>query len=366
MDAEFPYTRLRARSGAAGVSAESPSLRGYDGEVPRPSAPPLAPGLVVLGLALLASGCGSGRSAEGSRREHPDPAVTPFVDEASRAELAPARQAGGGIELVLIPAGRFTMGADDGPPNERPPHEVELSRPFYMSRHPITQEQFARFVDATGYQTTAERDGGAKVWVGDGWRTDPSASWRTVFPGARRPVVAVTWNDATAFCDWLTRHEREAGRIEDGDRYRLPTEAQWEWAARAGTTDRHVGTDRESEVCRFGNVPDRAADAAGFGRAFVDCDDGVGVGTSEVGRYAPNPWGLHDMVGNVWEWVRDGHGPYSAEPLVDPEGPADAPLRTVRGGSWSGKLSGVRIAHRDGYPPDLRGGAVGFRVVLSG
>ncbi len=288
----------------------------------------------------------------------------PVVDEASRAGLPPTRDTDAGLTLVLVPAGRFIMGAEDGPSNERPRHEVELTRALYMSRVPVTQEAFARFVEATGYRTTAEQGGGAKVWVGDGWRTDPAASWRTVFVGPQRPVVAVTWHDAVAFCEWLTSHEHEAGRIDRAERFALPTEAQWEWAARAGTSHRYVGTDREAEVCRYGNVPDRSADAEGLGRPFVDCDDGMGLGTREVGRYAPNDWGLYDMVGNVWEWVRDGHGPYPAGRQIDPEGPADAPQRTVRGGSWSGKRSGIRVAHRDGYPPTLRGGAVGFRVVL--
>ena len=177
-------------------------------------------------------------------------------------------------------------------------------------------------------------------------------------------MVAVTWNDAVAFCEWLTKSERESGALAANEIYRLPTEAQWEWAARAGTTHAYSGTADRARVCEYGNVPDRAADDAGFGRSFVPCNDSVGIGTSEVGSFSPNAWGLYDMMGNVLEWVRDGYGGYHREPQLDPTGREEADKRVVRGGSWSGKISGLRVSHREGYGPDLRGGAVGFRIVL--
>ena len=266
--------------------------------------------------------------------------------------------------LVLIPAGEFTMGSADGQPNERPTHRVRITAPFYLGKHEVTQAEFRRFVEATHYKTTAERDGGTKVWTGRHWEVDESASWKSVFVGARRPVVAVTWHDAVAFCVWLTETERKAGRLATNERYRLPTEAQWEWAARAGTTKAYFGTDDRAHVCTYGNVPDRAADDAGLGRSFVPCNDEVGIGTAQVGSFSANAWGLHDMMGNVWEWVRDGYGPYRLEAQLDPSVVEHTSKRVVRGGSWSGKLSGLRVTHRDGYVPDLRGGAVGFRVVL--
>ncbi|MEM6990548.1 MAG: formylglycine-generating enzyme family protein [Myxococcota bacterium] len=308
----------------------------------------LGPPLVAV---LLALGCAP----------RPD---TPTVAEATRRGLPPERSNAIGMALVLVPAGEFTMGTDDGHPNERPAHRVRITQPYYLGKHEVTQAEFRRFVEATSYKTTAERDGGAKVWTDGKWAVDEAASWKSVFVGARRPVVAVTWHDAVAFCEWLTASERRAGSLRPGESYALPTEAQWEWAARAGTDKRYFGTADRAEVCTFGNVPDRAADDAGFGRSFVPCNDNVGIGTAEVGAFSANAWGLHDMMGNVWEWVRDGYGTYHREAQLDPDGRLEADKRVVRGGSWSGKISGLRVTHRDGYVPDLRGGAVGFRVVL--
>ena len=299
--------------------------------------------------------------AAGSCATTPD---SPATVVESRRGLPPERTSTLGTRLVLVPAGEFTMGSDSGPIDERPAHRVRISRPFYLAMHEVTQAEFERFVEATGHVTTAEREGGTKVWAEGQWEVDPNATWRTIFPGPRRPVVAVTWNDALAFCEWLTQQERDAGVLAPGEAYRLPTEAQWEWAARAGTSHSYSGTADRADVCQYGNVPDRAADDAGLGRSFVPCNDGVGIGTANVGAFAPNAWGLHDMTGNVQELVRDGYAPYRSDPALDPLGPGDAELRVVRGGSWSGKLSGLRVTHREGYGAELRGGSVGFRVAL--
>lgn len=224
--------------------------------------------------------------------------------------------------------------------------------PTFLAATELPRSAFAAFVDATGHVTTAERSGGAKVWSTDRWKMDPDASWRTVFPGPSHPVTAVSWHDAVAFCQWLTEHERAEGTLPEGWAYRLPTDAEWELGARAGTHSVYSGTDTDAEACRFANVPDQSAAAEGLGRPVLSCDDGVGIGTSEVGRYEPNAWGLHDMTGNVWEWT-------SSSPRGDPD------RRMMRGGSWSGRLDGLRIDRHDLYPPDLRGGAIGFRVLLA-
>lgn len=232
------------------------------------------------------------------------------------------------------------------------PSPSPSSPTYWLATTELPQSAFATFVSATAHLTTAERSGGAKVWTGDGWAMDPTASWRTVFPGPSHPVVAVSWHDAVAFCEWLTEHERAQGELPEGLVYRLPTDAEWEHAARAGTHRVYAGTDSDADVCRYANVPDQSAAAEGLGRRVLPCDDGVGIGTAEVGRYEPNAWGLHDMTGNVWEWTQS-------------PAPADPSQRTMRGGSWSGRLDGLRIDGRDVYPPDLRGGAIGFRVVLA-
>ncbi len=323
------------------------------------AAQPRAPSRRRLALLLavaLSSACGSRPDGEG------------FVIEAisTRDQLAELTTHLGAA-LVRIPAGSFPMGADDPEADdaERPVHRVQLSAPFYMARHELTQAEFAAFVEATGHVTTAEREGGAKVWTGDAWVMDPKASWRSVFPGDDRPVVAVSWSDATAFCAWLTETDRASGALPPGEVYRLPTEAEWEWAARAGEPTRYPGANTDQKTCRFGNVPDATADAAGLGRPVMPCADGVALGTAPVGRYAANAWGLHDMMGNVWEWVHDAYAPYPADAQgarVDPVARGES-RRVVRGGSWSGKLHGLRATHRDGYPPSLRGGAIGFRIV---
>jgi len=269
-----------------------------------------------------------------------------------------------GLELRLIPPGSFVMGSSDGPANERPVHEARISSPYYIGVTEVTQQQFAAFIAETGHVTTAEKNGGAKVWRQGAWVMDPEATYRNVFPGALRPVVAVSFDDAEAFCKWLTIKERQAGTISIAAEFRLPTETEWEYAARAGTNSRWSGTNEIEALCQYANVPDRSADRAGLGRKFISCDDGVALETAEVAHYRPNAFGLYDMSGNVWEWTQDRLGPYSSQTTVDGKGPAAGEERVVRGGSWSGDLHGLHVTHRDGYPPDLRGGAIGFRVAL--
>ena len=315
----------------------------------------------------LVAGCGSS-APEGA-------SGPPRAPLESSVGLAPVVRTGVGVELLLVPPGDFKRGSEEGPDNERPVRRVRITRPYYMGRTEVTQGQFGRFVAETGYRTTAERGGGAKVWRGKAWVLDPSASFRTVFPGEDRPAVAVSWDDAVAFCAWLTERERSARTIGPTQVIRLPTEAEWEYAARAGTRERYAGTDRDEDVCRHGNGPDEAAAREGLGRHALPCDDGVGIGTAPVGRYMPNALGLYDMSGNVWEWVADRYGPYPGGEglVVNPTGPVagegegegEKDLRVMRGGSWSGKTHGLQVSHRDGYPPSLNGGAIGFRVAMS-
>jgi formylglycine-generating enzyme required for sulfatase activity len=246
-----------------------------------------------------------------------------------------------GCGLVLPPVRKTTVGIDLVP---IPPGDV------YIGRTEVTQGQFAQFVKDTGYRTQAEEGGGAKVWRGHEWVMDPAANYRNVFPGEDRPVVAVSYDDAFAFTWWLTHHERSAGTISQDELIRMPSGEQWERAARGGTRNRYAGTNRAKELCAYGNVPDASAAAAGLGREVMPCDDGVGIGTAKVASYKPNGFGLFDMSGNVWEWVSE---------------PGGGNTLTVRGGSWSGSLSGLLVTHHDAYPPSLRGGAIGFRVAMT-
>jgi formylglycine-generating enzyme required for sulfatase activity len=208
----------------------------------------------------------------------------------------------------------------------------------------VTVGQFRRFVAAAGYRTEAERDGrGGWGWdqKQGKWVQDPKFTWRS--PGFEQtdehPVVNVTWNDATAFCEWLSWLERMT--------YRLPTQTEWEYACRAGATTRYSFGDAAAKLGEYawftGNSDDR---------------------THPVGRKKPNGWGLFDMHGNVWEWCSDGYAAdyYRQSPVDDPPGPLRAPERVMRGGGWDGGLRSARSTYRYGDAPVYRSYDLGFRV----
>jgi formylglycine-generating enzyme required for sulfatase activity len=271
-----------------------------------------------------------------------------------------------GMKLVRVPKGKFIMGS---PPTEavrednEPEHEVEFTRPFYLGKYEVTRGEFAAFVKATGYRTDAEHDGqGGGVVGADGYK--PDYTWRS--PGweqtERHPVVNVSWNDAVAFCDWLSRKE--------GKTYRLPTEAEWEYSCRAGTRTRfHSGEDDET-LAQVANV----ADASGKRRFphwtwAIKADDGYAF-TAPVGQFRANDFGLHDMHGNVWEWCQDCYAAayYKSSPRNDPQGPdlGGGAKRVLRGGGWN---DCPRFYHRSAFRggwhgPTFRTYNTGFRVVL--
>ena len=201
--------------------------------------------------------------------------------------------------MVVIPAGTFQMGClnDDGDcaDNEKPVHEVRIGRPFALGVREVTREEFGRFVDATGRSMgnscyVVEDDGDWVIQSGRGWRS----------PGFRQsgshPVVCASWDDAKAYAAWLSR--------ETGEMYRLPSESEWEYAARAGTaTKYHFGSD-SSRLCRWGNGADLTAKEEYSDWMIANCRDGH-VHTAPTGSFEANGFGLHDMHGNVWEWVED-------------------------------------------------------------
>jgi formylglycine-generating enzyme required for sulfatase activity len=255
-----------------------------------------------------------------------------------------------GMKLKLIPAGEFLMGSPESDPdakdNEKPQHRVRITQPFYLGLHPVTRGQFRRFVEATGYQTEAEKDGkggwGRDAAAGQ-WVRDPKFTWRSVgFDQTDdHPVVNVSWNDATAFSDWLSRQE--------GQEYRLPTEAEWEYACRAGTTTRFS----------FGADEDALGQYAWYSANSKDR-------THPVGEKKPNAFGLNDMHGNVWEWCWDGYDAayYQKSPAVDPRGPDPASDRVLRGGGWSYVPRFARSAYRNRNVPGHRSDYLGFRLAL--
>jgi formylglycine-generating enzyme required for sulfatase activity/tRNA A-37 threonylcarbamoyl transferase component Bud32 len=274
-----------------------------------------------------------------------------------------------GMKLVLIPAGKFIMGSpqrEEGRyDNEGPQHEVEISRPIYMGAYPVTKGQFAAFVEAKQYKTEPESDGKGGRGYNAATRTleqDPKYTWKhTGFAQSDdHPVVNLTWNDATAFCDWLSKRE--------GKTYSLPTEAEWEYACRAGTKTRFWCGDADASLKGNANVPDASLKGkldADYAKpySFVSWDDSFPF-TSPVGRFNPNPWGLYDMSGNVWQWCSDWIGPMPGGPLKDPTGPESGPGRVLRGGTWLDELRYCRSANRYSEPPGVRFDNIGFRVVL--
>ena len=255
---------------------------------------------------------------------------------------------------MLIEPGEFVMGSRETPEtvarvfreqaslfqDEHPQHRVRVSQPFYMGATEVTWNQFRQFVEATGYKTDAERDGKG----GDGF--DPSASarledsqkftsWRNPKHqnyDTSHPVVLVSWNDAQAFCNWRTK--------EEGVRYRLPTEAEWEYAARAGTNTRYwTGSDPES-MSNAANGPDATyreheqRRGSRLSYTTLRYRDGF-VDTAPVASFRPNPFGLYDIHGNVWEWCADSYdaNAYRRHLAEDPV-MTGTDLRVMRGGCY--------------------------------
>jgi formylglycine-generating enzyme required for sulfatase activity len=272
-----------------------------------------------------------------------------------------------GMNLKLNPAGEFLMGSPGSDlvasNDEKPQHRVRITQPFYLGIHQVTRGQFRRFVDASGYKTEAEKDrkGG---WCWDAgatkWVQDPKYTWRS--PGFdqtdEHPVVNVSWNDVEAFCNALSQKEGlspfstikgQTVSVPDwnGPGYRLPTEAEWEYACRAGSQTRYCFGDDEKTLGEyawyFANSGDR---------------------THPVGEKKPNAFGLHDMHGNVWEWCWDGYDAdyYRQSPAADPRGSDQAASRVIRGGSWRFAPHFARSAYRSWYAPVYRFFYLGFRL----
>jgi formylglycine-generating enzyme required for sulfatase activity len=266
--------------------------------------------------------------------------------------------------MIWLPGGTFRMGSPEGVgyDNERPVYDVNLSH-FGVGKYPITVGEFRRFATASGYKTEAEQGGGAWVWNRGEAGNKDDASWRNPYMAQddRHPVVCISWNDAKAYCEWLSR--------VTGQTYGLLTEAQREYACRAGS---------ETAYC-FGDDETGLAAYAWFG------DSSASASTHPVGEKKPNAWDLHDMHGNVWEWCADwwsmnyyaqlaGNASAATSELradagdtasgasKDPGGPESGSARVVRGGSWLSVAGRCRSACRDDGRPGGRGSDLGFRL----
>jgi formylglycine-generating enzyme required for sulfatase activity len=260
--------------------------------------------------------------------------------------------------MVVIPPGEFAMGFDGGEPEryEGPVRQVSIARTFAAGRTEITVAEFRRFVEATGHRAAR----GCYAWDGKVATLNEEANWQDPGygrpPGPEEPVVCVDWRDAAAYTRWL------ASRT--GKPYRLLTEAEWEYAANAGSAARFPWGEDPTLACRFANVFDQAgAAAANSPIAPVACNDGF-PGVASVGSRQANAFGLHDMVGNAWEWVQDCYVmPYPDGPL-DGSAVAASPCdrRGVKGGSWITEMERQRPTFRGRDPEDRVSQVFGFRV----
>ncbi len=282
-----------------------------------------------------------------------------------------------GMELVFIKGGCYNMGQnpeekqqlirlrgrgkyEKSYSDEIPRHEVCVDS-FYMGRHEVTIGQWNTFVQKTGYRTDAEKNSGGKngcysILHGT-WSNVPRRSWKnTGFPqSAEHPVVCVSYNDISAYIKWLN--------TTSGRQFRLPTEAEWEYAARGGTQNiRFWGNTIDNKACRYANV----APGGNRNGNFFPCDDGY-TWSAPVGTFEANKYGLYDMLGNVWEWCADNYDSryYAVSSRNNPTGPTGKTGKhPIRGGSWNGRPSGARAANRNWAIDNSRKSNLGFRLVV--
>jgi formylglycine-generating enzyme required for sulfatase activity len=244
-----------------------------------------------------------------------------------------------------VPAGSFVMGSPTNEagrgPNSETQHTVTLSKGFYAGKYLVTQRDYLSLMNTN------------PSWfnTNHGYTLDLS-----------RPVEQVSWFDATNYCGQLTQRERLAGRIFSTWSYRLPTEAEWEYLCRAGTTTQfYYGTNLLSGMANF----DGHYEYRGTGTVFNT--NGIVLNrTAAVGGYQPNGFGIYDLAGNVWEWCQDWYAAFTSTPVTNPTGAASGSQRVFRGGTFTSPGVECRSAERNRYEPASRFNTLGFRVVLSG
>ena len=268
-------------------------------------------------------------------------------------------------ETLLLPGGSFLMGSNNGMEDEKPVHKISVQS-FRIGKYEITNAEFAAFVSDTGYRTDAEKAGASQVITESAWRSIQGADWShptgpsSHIKGMERfPVIHVSWNDCVQYTKWLAQKTDKP--------YRLPTEAEWEYACRAGTTTEFWwgdSFDRTKANC--------ASTRAGFD--LIDLEtwkrwrkkDKSQYLTVKVGSFPPNPWGLFDIIGNVWEWCSTQYKeyPYSATDGRESMGASDTITRTFRGGAWRFQDIAPRAARRGMALPNLSFDICGFRVAV--
>ena len=284
-------------------------------------------------------------------------------------------------EMVLIPPGEFLMGSSQSPEElawlfakfnvevewfqDETPHRVSITRPFLLGKSAVTVGAFQDFVTASGYLTEAEKD------VEGGWGYDAAKNafeqdakyrWNnTGWPQTpQHPVVNVTWNDAIAFVEHQSKHNRP--QLSQFSGYRLSTEAQWEYSCRAGTGALYYNGNDPEGLAQIGNVADGTKRKKWPHWKTIDAEGGH-LFTAPICQFRPNAFGLYDMLGNVFEWCQDWYGAYGSGANEDPNGASSGSSRVLRGGSWHGNAYYCRSAYRNGVVPSYRNYNIGFRLL---
>ena len=269
-------------------------------------------------------------------------------------------------EMVVIPAGTFMMGSDvktemkDGNRSEGPIREITFKNAFALAKYEVTYAEFAAFVDATGYTPAS--------FCGTSNGTDVHLTFRGPInglkPEPKQPVTCVSWEDGVAYAAWMSG--------KTGKKYRLPTEAEWEYAAKANAKTKWPWGDDEAQGCQYENLFDidgkanpNPPDGKPLNYPPVNCKDGYAM-LSPVGKFKPNPFGLYDMLGNAWEWVQDcAINPYPAQPT---DGSAvermdgECQKRSVRGASWYTRMDRHRPSFRGADAENTASHQFGFRL----
>jgi len=254
----------------------------------------------------------------------------------------------GGIDLVYVRGGSFEMGSEKGESDEKPMHTITLSN-YFIGKYEVTVGQFRKFIAATGYKTSADINGGSYLWNGSQWKLQAGINWEFDALGFKRPeteenhpVIHVSWTDALEYTKWLSS--------VTGKAFRLPTEAEWEFAARGGMSSNGYTFAGSNDINQVAWSLDNKSNQ-----------------TFPVGKKQPNELGIYDMTGNVWEWCNDWYDAdyYAKSPSTNPQGSKSGLFKVIRGGSWGGLSNFNRVTFRYRYFPGNRGKFNGFRIAAS-
>ncbi len=273
---------------------------------------------------------------------------TPVTSKYQKNKQESLNKLTGGIDLVYVRGGSFEMGSEKGESDEKPMHTITLSN-YFIGKYEVTVGQFRKFIAATGYKTSADINGGSYLWNGSQWKLQPGINWEYDALGFKRPeteenhpVIHVSWTDALEYTKWLSS--------VTGKAFRLPTEAEWEFAARGGMSSNGYTFAGSNDINQVAWSLDNKSNQ-----------------TFPVGKKQPNELGIYDMTGNVWEWCNDWYDAdyYAKSPSTNPQGSKSGLFKVIRGGSWGGLSNFNRVTFRYRYFPGNRGKFNGYRIAAS-